>query len=207
MELGKSPAYYFYGEINDLGESITLTAFLVPYALKSSAKSASIRIASSAVTDKLLNKPVRKITLPAPSMPATPAQTGTPGRFPTVEDENMRFQVTSARRISENRLLIEIATTNLDNVDREWDLIGSRTLAYDNSGNEYGIKKHAIANKEAGTYESIRHRFIPGITTTIKLQFDAINPGATTVTLIQIAIYEAAKGNRVTNIRNIPINP
>lgn len=59
-KIGVVPEVFIYGQINDNNETITLTGYLVPNGLKSTNIYSTQKFPSSAVTDKLLGKPVRK---------------------------------------------------------------------------------------------------------------------------------------------------
>jgi hypothetical protein len=202
MELGASPEYFIYGEINDLGETITITGHLIPNGLKSAGFSHAVRIQSSVITDKLLGKPIRKqIFETAPSATATPVS----GNWPFVEDEGFRFQITGTSWQSENRLLVEVSVTNLGNTDREFNLLPDASKAFDNNGNEYIAVKRYVANKEADGYQNLQHRYIPGIKTQVKLLFNNVDRSTSAISLLQIAIFEPSKGHRTTSIRNIPV--
>lgn len=59
-KIGVVPEVFIYGQINDNIETITLTGYLVPNGLKSTNIYSTQKFPSSAVTDRLLGKPVRK---------------------------------------------------------------------------------------------------------------------------------------------------
>ena len=59
-ELGMVPNAFIYGQINDNNETINLTGYLIPNGVRSSNINSSQVFASSAVTDRLLGKPVRR---------------------------------------------------------------------------------------------------------------------------------------------------
>lgn len=59
-KIGLVPSAFVYGQINDNGETITLTGYIVPNGLKSTNISSTRIFSSSALTDKLLGKPIRQ---------------------------------------------------------------------------------------------------------------------------------------------------
>ncbi len=63
--IGIVPEVFIYGQISDRGDNISLTGYLVPNGLKSTNHYSTKVFASSATTDKLLGKPIRK-TQPKP---------------------------------------------------------------------------------------------------------------------------------------------
>ena len=58
--IGIVPEVFIYGQINDRGDKISLTGYLVPNGLKSTNHYSTKVFDSSAFTDKLLGKPIRK---------------------------------------------------------------------------------------------------------------------------------------------------
>jgi len=58
--IGMVPEVFIYGQINDRGDNISLTGYLVPSGLKSTNIYSTLLFPSSEVTDKLLGKPIRK---------------------------------------------------------------------------------------------------------------------------------------------------
>lgn len=59
-EIGMVPEVFIYGQINDRGDNISLTGYLVPNGLKSTNTYSTLLFPSSEITDKLLGKPIRK---------------------------------------------------------------------------------------------------------------------------------------------------
>ncbi|HPD96156.1 MAG TPA: hypothetical protein PLA24_09700 [Tenuifilaceae bacterium] len=58
--LGLIPEAFIYGQIKDNGETITITGYIVPNGVKSTNISSTQVVKSSALTDKLLGKPIRQ---------------------------------------------------------------------------------------------------------------------------------------------------
>lgn len=58
--IGMVPEVFIYGQINDRGDNISLTGYLVPSGLKSTNIYSTQVFPSSEVTDKLLGKPIRR---------------------------------------------------------------------------------------------------------------------------------------------------
>ncbi|MGE0077752.1 MAG: hypothetical protein AB7S48_07830 [Bacteroidales bacterium] len=67
-KIGMVPSAFIYGQINDNDETITLTGYVVPNGLKSTNISSTQIFNSSAVTDKLLGKPVRQPKIEEPKV-------------------------------------------------------------------------------------------------------------------------------------------
>lgn len=159
--IGQVPEIFIYGQINDRGDNISLTGYLVPNGLKSTNIYSTQVFLSSEVTDKLLGKPIRKsqpksqqqtqvvvvekqvvvekpvyiekeVIVEKPVYIEKPVQQAPQGKF-TGKLGDMEFELIQAKNYG-NRIEVEMSVVN-KTMDDKIGYIESRFI--DPDGNEF----------------------------------------------------------------------
>ncbi len=137
-----------------------------------------------------------------PSRPARPGRADTPAPdFPTLKIDDLTFEVRSAKKTSDNRVIIEVMIINHDFRDREISFYRNRFSMYDQLGQSTGNPILTIGTNRADRGWGLNHLFITDIPITLTIEFREVHPSAENISLLTVTA-----GRTEARLRNISLS-
>jgi len=195
------------GTITDLGNNIRINARLIATETGEVFAVSSVTLEKDEQIRTMINRtpPMANQTNQSTADTSEPTSPIVPARaLPSATTENFFFEIKSCRILADNRVRVELTVENMQSIDRELDFYQNNTTMYDTFGNEYHPASRELANKRE-TNNAIRHLMISGIPIHMSLEFNMINPSATSITRLNLYLWAQDSHYFNANIRNIPI--
>lgn len=139
--------------------------------------------------------------VPRQERPATPSGPPARGSLSKVTIDDYTFDVRSAEKKSDNRVIVEVLITNHDFRDRDMRIERGDVTMYDQLGQSTGRPVLSMGSRRVeGSWMTLNHLLISEVPVILTIEFRNVHPAAEMITLLSF------RANRTdVRLRNIPL--